>query len=132
MTVFCTYCSAKKDRSQGELPAIQRYQSHRIKSVYIAAMSLGLKYLILSGEYGILEPSDPIPYYDHLLQSSEVSEHSKRVADQLEALGVTDLIFFARSFSDDENLKPYFDCMKFASQKAGIELKFIDLPTNDD
>ena len=131
MTVFCTYCSAKKDRSQGELPAIQRYRSHRIKSVYIAARSLGLKFLILSGKYGILEPSDPIPYYDHLLQSSEVSEHSKKVADQLEALGVKNLIFFTRSFSDDENLKPYFDCIKFASQKAGIELKFVELATND-
>lgn len=131
MTVFCTYCSTKKDRSQGKLPAIQRYQSHRIKSVYIAAMSLGLKFLILSGKHGILEPSDPIPYYDHLLQSSEVLEHSKRVADRLEALGEKDLIFFARSFSDDENVKPYIDCIKYASQKAGIALKFVDLPTND-
>jgi hypothetical protein len=131
MTVFCIYCSDKKDRSQGELPAIQRYQSHRIISVYIAAMSLGQKFLILSGKYGILEPSDPIPYYDHLPQSSEVSEHSKKVADQLEALGVKDLIFFAGSLSDDENLKPYFDCLKFTSQKVGIAIKFVDLPTND-
>lgn len=128
MTVFCTYCSAKKDRSLGELPAIQRYQSHRIKSVYIAAISLGYKFLILSGKYGILEPSDPIPYYDHLLQPSEVSELSKRVADQLEALGVKNITFFTRSFSDDENLKPYFNCIKFASQKKGIKLKFVDLP----
>jgi len=131
MTVFCTYCSAEKDRSPGELPAIQRYRSHRIKSVYIAAMSLGLKFLIFSGEYGLLEPSDPIPYYDHLLHSSEVSEHSRRVAGQLEALGVKDIIFFAGSISDDENLKPYFDCIKFASRKAGTELKFVDLPAND-
>ena len=131
MTVFCTYCSAKKDPSPGHLPAIQRYRSHRIKSVYIAAVSLGLKFLILSGEYGILEPSDPIPYYDHLLESSEVPEHSKRVADQLEALGVKDLIFFAGSFSDDENVKPYLDCIESASQEAGIALKFVYLPTND-
>ena len=131
MTVFCTYCSAKKDRSQGELPAIQRYRSLRIKSVYIAAMSLGLKFLILSGKYGILKPGDPIPYYDHLLQSSEVSEHSKKVADQLEARGVKDLIFFGGSLSDDENLKPYFDCIKIASQKAGIELKFVEIAIND-
>jgi len=130
MTVFCTYCSAEKDRSQGELPAIQRYWSHRIKSVYVAALSLDLKFLILSGKYGILEPSEPIAYYDHLLQSSEVSEHSKRVADQLEALGVKDLFFFGRSLSDDNNLKPYFDCIKIASQKAGIELTFVDLPKN--
>jgi len=94
-------------------------------------MSLGFNFLILSGKYGILEPSDPIPYYDYLLQSSEVSEHSKRVADQLEALGVKDLIFFAGSLSDDENLKTYFDCIRIASQKAGIELKFVELATND-
>ena len=131
MTVFCTYCSAKKDRSPGELPAIQRYQSHRIKSVYIVAMRIGLTFVILSGEYGLLEPSDPIPYYEHLLQSPEVSEHSKRVADQMEALGANDIIFFARSLSDDENLKPYFDCIESASQKAGTELKFVILPTNN-
>jgi len=131
MTVFCTYCSAKKDRSPGELPAIQRYRSHRIRSVYIAAVSLGLRFLILSGEYGLLEPADPIPYYDHLLQSSEVSEHSKRVAGQLEALGVKDLVFFSVSFSDDENVKSYCDCIRFASQKAGIEFKLVDLPAND-
>lgn len=131
MTVFCTYCSAKKDRSQGELPAIERYRSHRIRSVYIAAMSLGLQFLILSGKYGILEPSDPIPYYDHLLQCSEVMEHSEQVAVQLKALGVKDLVFFARSFSDDENVKPYFECIKAASQKAGIALKSVALPTND-
>jgi len=94
-------------------------------------MSLGFKFIILSGKYGILEPNDSIPCYDHLLQSSEVTEHSKRVADQLDALGVKDLIFFTRSFLDDKNVKPYCDCIKFASQKAGIELKFIDLPTND-
>jgi len=131
MTVFCTPCSAEKDPSPGDLPAIQRYPSHRIKSVYIAAVSLGLKFLILSGEYGILEPSDPIPYYDHLLESSEVSEHAQRVASQLEALGVKDLIFFAGSVSGDENVKPYLDCMEFASQRSGIALKFVCLPTND-
>ena len=79
MTFFCTYCSAKKDRSQGELAAIQRYQSLRINSVYLAAVSLGHNFFILSGKYGILEPSEPIPYYDHLLQSSEVSEHSRKL-----------------------------------------------------
>ena len=131
MTHFCTYCSAGKDTSEGELLAIQRYQSHRIKSVYKAAMSLGLKFLILSGEYGILEPTDPIPYYEHLLIPSEVQEHSVNVAGQLEEFGVKELIFFARSITEDENLQPYIDCIRIATQKAGIELKIIDLPSND-
>jgi len=130
MTVFCTYCSAEKDNSQGELPAIQRYQSHRIRSVFSAALSLGLKFIILSGEYGILEPSDLIPYYEHLLQPSEVPEHSERVAAQLEALGVRDLIFFARPLAEDDQGKPYFDCIQSASQQTGVELKIVGLPTN--
>jgi hypothetical protein len=128
MTVSCTYCSAEKDHSEGELPAIQRYRSPRIKSVYTAAKSLGLGFLILSGEYGILEPSDPIPYYDHLLQSSEVSEHSNLVAGQLEALGVKDLIFFTKPAPE---VRPYRECIKSASEKAGVELKYVYLPTDD-
>ena len=130
MTVFCTYCSAEKDCSQGELPAIQRYRSPRINSVYSAALSLGLEFLILSGEYGMLKPSDPISYYAHLLIASEVPEHAIKVANQLDALGVNDLIFFTRPLGEDKNLKPYHDCIRFASQKAGAELKFVELASN--
>ena len=130
MTVFCTYCSAEKNRSQGELPAIQRYRSPRINSVYSAALSLGLEFLILSGEYGMLKPSDPIPYYAHLLIAPEVPEHAQKVAAQLEALGVKDLIFFTRPLAEDKNLKPYHNCIKLASQKAGAGLKFVELIIN--
>jgi len=44
---------------------------------------------------------------------------------------VRELIFFTRSIADDENVKPYIDCIKFASLKVGINLKIIELPTND-
>ncbi len=128
MTVFCTDCSAEKNHSEGEMPAIQRYKSTRIKSVYSAAKSLGLGFVILSGKYGILEPGDPILYYDHLLQSSEVSEHSNLVAGQLEVLGVKDLIFFSRLAPVVE---PYRECIKSASEKAGVELKCVYLPMDD-
>jgi hypothetical protein len=131
MTVFCTFCCAKKDRSPGEIPAVQRYQDQLIKSVYIAAVSLGLKFLIMSGLYGILESSDLIPYYDKILQPSEVPEHSKKVSSQLEALDVRDIILFTQAISEDEKAKPYIDCIKIASQKAGITLKFVDLPASD-
>ena len=125
MTFFCTYCSKDKNQSEGELPAIQRYRSTRINSVFAAAMNLGLEFLILSGEYGILAPCDPIPDYAHLLLPSEVPEHSKLVATQLEALGVKDLVFFTRPDSIDPNVKPYCDCIKSACQLAKIELKYI-------
>jgi len=131
MTVFCTYCSSKKNSSQDELPSIQRYKSDRIKSVYDAADKLGLKYFILSGKYGLIEPDYPIPFYDYLLQSSHVPEHSKKTADQLKAFGVKDIIFFGRSIMDDENVKPYYDCIKLACKKAEVNLKFVELQNSD-
>lgn len=90
-------------------------------------MNLGLGFLILSGEYGILEPCDPIPDYSHLLLPSEVPEHSKLVASQLEDLEVNDLIFFTRPDSIDPNVKPYCDCIRIACQSAKIGFKFIYL-----
>jgi len=78
----------------------------------------------------MLKPNDPIPYYAHLLIAAEVQDHAKKVASQLETLGVKDLIFFTRPLEEDENLKPYHDCIKIASQKAGAELKFVELTSN--
>jgi len=92
---------------------------------------LGLEFLILSGEYGILKPSEPIPYYDHLLIAPEVPEHAKKVADRLKALGLKDLIFFTRPLEEDKNLKPYLDCIQLASQDAGVELKIVEIGTSN-
>jgi hypothetical protein len=127
MTFFCTYCSKEKNQSDGKLPAIERYLSSRINSIYAAAMNCGLDFLILSGEYGILKPCDLIPNYSHLLQPTEVDKHSKLVASQLIALGVKDLIFFSRPDSIDANVRPYIECIKIACHLAKIELKFIYL-----
>jgi len=131
MTVFCTVCSAEKYRAPGKLPAVQRYQSNRINSVHTAALSLGLSFLIFSGEYGMLEPNDLIPYYEHLLIPSEVQEHAKKVTEQLEKLEVKDLFLFSGSLEKDKNLKPYFDCLQLASQDAGAELKIVEIATGD-
>ena len=127
MTVFCTYCSANKNDAQNKLPAIERYQSARITSVYNAAVSLGVNFLILSGKYGILKPDDQIHYYDHLLKSSKVKGHSLRVAEQLTILGIKDIIFFSKSALEDENINCYINCMELASKKSGVDIKFVYL-----
>jgi len=128
MTAFCTYCSDKKDHSEGEMSAIQRYRSPRISSVYAAALGLGFGFVILSGEYGILDPCDPIPDYAHLLLPEEVPKHSELVAGQLTALGVEDLVFFTKRESADPNVKPYCESVSKACKKARVELKFVYLP----
>ncbi len=125
MTIFCTYCSADKEESKNKLPAIQRYKSDRIKSVYNAAMTLGVKFLILSGKHGILKSDEQIHYYDQILKSSKVQKHSIIVANQLNALGVKDIIFFYGATLEDNNIQPYLNCMKLAAKKTGIEIKFV-------
>ncbi|MGH7600908.1 MAG: hypothetical protein ACREOI_31505, partial [bacterium] len=72
MTAFCTYCSALKSQAPGNIPAMQRYQSLRIRKVCQAAMELGLEFYILSGEFGLIPSQQPIPFYDHLLRPEEV------------------------------------------------------------
>ena len=125
MTVFCTYCSADKDDSKNKLPAIQRYQSDRITSIYNSAMTLGVNFLILSGKHGILKPEEEIHYYDHRLKSSKIKQHSIIVANQLNALGVKDIIFFYKSTLEDNNINYYINCMKLATKKTGIDIKFV-------
>lgn len=109
------------------MPAIQRYESHRIESVYNAASNLNLKFLILSGKHGMLDSNEPIEYYDHLLRNSEIEEHATKVADQLETLGVTEILFLVAPVSEDESVKPYKDCMGLAARKLGVPVKFIDI-----
>ena len=127
MDVFSTYCSALKDESKGELPVIERYQSTRIDSIYAAALSAGVGFLILSGEYGLIKPCDPIPYYDHLLIASEVPEHTRKVMGQLNALDIKKLVFFTKPITEDRNVKPYLDCIQFACQQAEVAFFLIEL-----
>lgn len=119
MVAYCTYCSREKDTRPGPLPAILRYQSRRIRDVAERAARDGASLVILSGEFGLLQPSDPIPYYDHLLQPAEVSAMIERVALQLRTAGITAVTYFTESLSDPE-LAPYNATIRGAASAIGI------------
>ena len=123
MKAYCTYCSALKDSSRNVLPAIKRYKSQRINSVYNGALLLNVKFYIFSGKYGLLHPNDEIPYYDHLLQSSEIEEHAKKVADQIVELGFTEILFYTRPPLQDNNMVNYIKCLKRACDKTNTMLE---------
>lgn len=125
---FATYCSAAKDSRAELLPAIERYQSVRIRQVLAAATAIGVDFLILSGKFGLLRPTDPTPCYDHLLSPAEVAEHALEVAGQLRALGVGQLIFFTQPLARDPKLAPYLDGLRAACHGAGVELVLVELP----
>lgn len=81
--IFCTHCSARKGETTGLLPASQRYLSERIRQVEELAKQDGLRFYILSGEFGLLESGQPIPWYDHLSVSEEVPALVEKVTARL-------------------------------------------------
>lgn len=128
MIVFCTYCSKEKSNNQGDMPALARYDSERIKKVYNAAEAIGYEFRILSGKFGLVAPFDQIPYYDHLLKSSEVNNHAKKVSFDLIELQADEVIFFTDKPDTDPNLENYIECMQIAVYTADAKLKIIYLP----
>jgi hypothetical protein len=127
MIVFCTYCSAEKETSDALLPAIRRYRSDRIARIYSAALAAGCGFFILSGEFGLLEPNTPIPYYDHLLVAGEVEAMAFRVAEQVKQQGITQILFFTLPVAKDETLASYHACLRLASLLASAELSFVEI-----
>ena len=122
---FVTPCAAVKDTTARLLPAIERYRSRRIPEVQAAASDLGVDFLIFSGEFGLLEASTLIPYYDHLLLLPEVKLHATRVARQLRQRQVDRILFFSDSPEADPLLLPYLSCLELAADEAGVAVTFL-------
>ena len=99
MKAYCTYCSAQKNASIKTLTAIQRYESSRIFFVHQLAQERNIEFFILSGKFGLLHPNDELPNYDHLLKSSEIDSHAKKVANQIQERSLTEIVFFCKTCS---------------------------------
>lgn len=123
MLAHCTYCSADKNYTELTLPAIHLYKSYRIKKIFEAAKKNDETFLILSGKYGLIHPSEEIKFYDHLLKENEISEHSKLIASQIILNNISAIEFYMNSVETDENVQVYLDCIKKACAKASIVLK---------
>ena len=126
-----TYCSDQKSEAPDLLSVASRYRSNRIRAVFGAAQGLGLGFMVLSGEFGLLTADDQIPYYDHLLVTEEVRGHSAKVAEQLTERGITDVVFFSNPASTDPLVVPYIDCMKVACEQAGVGFKLTEIDIAD-
>ncbi len=116
-----TTCSKEKDPSPGVLPAIERYQSERIMFAYQESLRLGLPMLILSGKFGLIQPTDEIPWYDHALQMAEVQVMVPPVVDVLEKNAVDQILFYARPL-DSPGWPPYYAVIKEACKQLEIDL----------
>jgi hypothetical protein len=128
MTWLCTYCSKDKSHSRGLLPAVERYRGARIASVNAAAAALGLRFCILSAEYGLISPDTPIPYYDHPLTHDEIPALAPTVARQLGQLGITRLVFVTRPLGVDPGAAPYGEVLTMAAASRSVPVCTIELP----
>ena len=86
-----TTCTAEKSSQPGLLPAAERYRGWRVDAARAAALDAQAPLLFLSGVYGIVPATRPLPWYDHALQPGEVEEMIGPCAAQLAALGVVSL-----------------------------------------
>ncbi len=125
---LCTYCSAPKREDDGLLPATQRDISSRIQVLAMRAAWERRLFLILSGEFGLLQPEDPIPWYDHLLTAREVGDMSRRVVKQLQAYQLDIIEYYTAPLALVPAVRPYFDLISSACVKAGVALDVHILP----
>jgi hypothetical protein len=121
--LYATYCSAPKRDDPGELPAIERYRSERIAGAAHLASLEGVRFGILSGVYGLLPPEAPLPWYDHLLQESEIAPMIPGVAARLQAWGITQVVWFTVDPSLDPFVHRYAAVLHGACGQASIPME---------
>jgi hypothetical protein len=120
--VLCTYCSADKDRAEGLLPASSRYLSERISRVKDIASKANRRLCILSGEFGLFESDEPIPWYDHRLTLEEIPALVEKVVTQMKEKKIKRMDYYTRSVEVDPYTLPYTSLIEAACQKAGVAL----------
>lgn len=129
---LCTYCAGPKREDHGLLPAVERYRSRRIRTLAMQAAWDRRPFLILSGEYGLLGPDEPIPWYDHLLLAVEVEAMVPRVMRQLQGLRLEALDYHTAPLMSDQRVKPYFELISAACARARVALEIHLLPAGLD
>ena len=122
MKVICTTCSKRKRQTPGLLPARRRYLSQRIRHVLDQAERSGRPALILSGRYGLLSPSQRIPWYHRVLTEGDVETFVPTLVEQLRSRQVTAVVFHARP-RRTAGWRPYYEVLERACRHLGIRFE---------
>jgi len=125
--VYVTYCSAEKNPIEKEIQAIDRYRSERIEHVRLLAKQDKADFMILSGKFGLLNSTDKIPFYDHLLKPFETTRLSKTVARQLKSLRGKTIVLHAHWVDKDMNVAPYIETLTDACELAKLPFDLVIL-----
>lgn len=121
MPCLITICSKEKSDAPGEIPAVERYLSPRIAAVYERSRRDDVPMLIFSGKFGLIDPENPIPFYNHLLQAEEVNGYIAPTAEVLRKRDITAVTFVAQP-REEAGWENYYRVIEQACEKAGVEL----------
>lgn len=123
--IYVTYCSAEKNPIEKEIKAIDRYRSERINYVRALAKQDKADFMILSGKFGLLQPTDQIPNYNHLLKAFETTRLSKTVARQMKNLKGKSIVMYSHWMDRDINVAPYIETLTDACELAKISFDLV-------
>jgi tetratricopeptide (TPR) repeat protein len=87
----------------------------------------GVHLCILSGEFGLVDWDEPIPWYDHLLIADEVPQLAQKVERQIAQKGITRVEYYTVSPQVDPKIVPYLNVIENACRSAGAELTIYTL-----
>ena len=132
-TLYVTYCSGKKDKKEKSIPAIESYNSDRIRWVYNLSIKDKANFAILSGVLGLLYPDEKIPYYDHKMNEDDVERISKLIRWFLREEKYEKIVHFTENPHSEPILKYYHASLKRAidelneeeKQNINLDLKII-------
>ncbi|WP_153550472.1 DUF6884 domain-containing protein [Candidatus Nanohalobium constans] len=110
MRLHITYCSKDKKTGKGEIPAIERYDSSRIREVKELADRKEKDFAILSGKYGLIPSEKPIPEYDKLLRKEDIERLLPEVKKFLKMKKPEKVIYHTKKVEGKR--KPYFELIK--------------------
>ncbi|MBU8870175.1 MAG: hypothetical protein KOO60_04780 [Gemmatimonadales bacterium] len=125
MKVVITYCSGPKRKDGGLLPAVDRYLSRRIRTLYQEATASAVEFRILSGEFGLVAADQPIPWYDHLLSVEEIGELTEKVAAGLTGLRADTVEYHTADPALFPDVAPYQEVIEAACRVVGMNLEIF-------
>lgn len=83
---------------------------------------------VVSGRFGLLEPTTPIPWYDHLLLDEDVEALVLRCAETLTRARLQHLVYYTASTALAPEVAPYGRLVRLACDAAGVQLETVTLP----
>ncbi len=107
VVVLITACGRKKEETPQK--AWKLYRSSRIRYLKKVADRVGVRFLILSAEYGLVDSEEVIAPYERVMDEKRCDALIHQMVEKLSRLGVSKVVFYRGGAR-----KSYFLCLQRA------------------